>query len=133
MYSCSNTRDTEDFYHRTVTSYITTRISQSAVIDSFFVGDFDEAVPKNSGDTFFFTEHFGDITYVTRLYCYEGALYELFSPLSAELDPSTGERILPLSSLDFTLEDGLLISDIVFEDDNSVTLRLSLRTEENTK
>jgi len=129
LYSRSNTRDTEDYYHRTVTSYITTRVNQSRVAGDLFVGDFDDPTPKESGDTLYFIERFGEATYVTRLYCYDGALYELFSPMSIELDPESGESVLPLSDLKFILKDGLLTANVGFDDGKSVTLRLSLRTE----
>lgn len=129
LYSRSNTRDTEDYYHRTVTSYVTTRVSQSSVADSFFVGDFQEAKPKTTGDTFFFTETFDDVVYVTRLYCHDGALYELFSPMSSTLDRSAGEKVIPLRNMTFTMKDGFFTADIVFDDGKTETVRISLRTE----
>ena len=93
----------------------------------FFVGDFYEGKPSEKGNTLFFTEELGGELYVTRLYCHDGGLYELFSPASADLDPEAGERVLPLESIDFTIEGGLLLADIVFDDGESVTLRMSLR------
>ena len=128
LYSRSNSRNTEDYYHRTVTSYVTTRVMQSSVAGNFFVGDFDSATPDDSGDTFFFIEYFDGVAYITRLYCYDGALYELFSPADVELDPSAGERVLSLSEMSFRIEDGLLISQIKFADGKDETLRISLRT-----
>ncbi|MBR5446860.1 MAG: DUF4860 domain-containing protein [Clostridia bacterium] len=133
LYSRSNTRDTEDYYHRTVTSYVATRVSQSAVEGCFFVGDFNEAVPAETGDTFFFTETFDGITYVTRLYCHDGALYELFSPMSAELDRSAGERVLSLNDMTFAIKGGLFTAEITFDDGKTETVRLSLRTEESKR
>lgn len=129
LYRRSVDRDAEDYNHRTVTSYVTTRVSQSMVAGSFFVGDFAEAVPKDTGDTFFFTETFDGIVYVTRVYCHDGALYELFSPMSSELDRSAGERVLPLEDLSFTVKNGFLTAKIVFEDGETESVRLSLRTE----
>ena len=127
LYKRSNERDEADYYHRTVTGYVTTRVSQSAVDGSFFVGDFHEGVPRDTGNTFFFTEEIGGELYVTRLYCHDGGLYELFSPASSELDPQAGERVLSLESLNFKIEDGLLLADITFDDGESVTLNISLR------
>jgi hypothetical protein len=127
LYKRSNERDEADYYHRTVTSYVSTRVSQSAVEGRFFVGDFYEGKPSEKGNTLFFTEELGGELYVTRLYCHDGGLYELFSPASADLDPEAGERVLPLESIDFTIEGGLLLADIVFDDGESLTLRMSLR------
>lgn len=133
LYSRSNARDTEDYYKRTVTSYVTTRVSQSAVSGCFFVGDFHEAVPKETGDTFFFTEVFDGVTYVTRLYCHDGELYELFSPMSAKLEPSAGEKVLSVESMNFTVKNGFLTADIVFDGGESEAVRISLRTEGMTE
>ena len=127
LYSRANQRDSVDYYHRTVTGYVTTRISQSAVADRFFVGDFHEGTPKETGNTFFFVEEIRSERYVTRLYCHDGGLYELFSSADAALDPQAGECVLPLQSLDFTIADGLLTADVVFEDGEQATLRISLR------
>ena len=127
LYSRSNQRDSVDYDHRTVTGYVTTRVSQSAVAGHFFVGDFHEGMPRQTGDTFFFTEEIGGELYVTRLYCYDGRLYELFSPADVELDPDAGECVLPLGSLDFTITDGFLTAQIVFDDGACATLRISLR------
>lgn len=128
LYSRANQRDSADYYHRTVTGYVTTRISQSAVAGRFFVGDFHEGTPKETGDTFFYTEGIGGVLYVTRLYCHEGGLYELYSSTDTKLDPEDGERVLPLNSLHFTVTDGLLTAQIVFEDGQQATLHFSLRT-----
>ena len=129
LYNRSSTRDTDDYYHRTVTSYVITRVSQSAVAGSFFVGDFDEATPKETGDTFFFTETFDGVTYVTRLYCHDGALYELFSPMSAKLDRTAGEKVLSVKNMSFTVKDGLFTADIVFDGGETEKVRIDLRTE----
>ena len=118
LYNRSNTRDTDDYYHRTVTSYVITRVSQSAVAGSFFVGDFDEATPKETG-----------VTYVTRLYCHDGALYELFSPMSAKLDRTAGEKVLSVKNMSFTVKDGLFTADIVFDGGETEKVRINLRTE----
>lgn len=128
LYSRSNQRDRADYDHRTVTGYVTTRVSQSAVAGHCFVGNFHEGTPRQTGDTFFFTEEIGGELYVTRLYCYDGGLYELFCPADVELDPDAGECVLPLDSLDFTITDGLLTAQIVFDDGVRTILRISLRT-----
>jgi len=127
IYGRSNERDSSDYYHRTVTGYVTTRVMQSAVDGRFFVGDFHEAVPRSSGNTFFFTENINGSEYVTRLYCYDGGIYELFSPLGVELEPKYGERVLSVDELEFFIDGELLITNIHFNDGDEVTLRISLR------
>ena len=127
IYGRANERDSNDYYRRTVTGYITTRVSQSCVKGRYFVGDFHEAVPDSTGDTFFFTETINGKEYVTRLYCYDGAMYELFSPIDVVLDPEYGERVLEVDELGFSIEDDLLTTNIRFSDGKRETLRTFLR------
>lgn len=47
-------------------------------------------------------------SYLTRVYCYEGWLCELYAAEKAKLGPESGEKLVPAEGLDFTLEDGLL-------------------------
>jgi len=47
--------------------------------------------------------------YLTRVYCHEGFLRELFCAESASLSPEDGEKILSLESLKMELDGDLLI------------------------
>ncbi|MDY3617820.1 DUF4860 domain-containing protein [Agathobaculum sp.] len=46
--------------------------------------------------------------YQTRLYCLDGALYELFSPDDVTLLTTDGARLVGLAALEFAEEDGML-------------------------
>ena len=46
--------------------------------------------------------------YQTRLYCLDGALYELFSPDDVTLRPTDGARLVGLAALEFSETDGML-------------------------
>lgn len=127
LYGRSNQQDSVDYYRRTVTGYITTRFMQSNVEGRFFVGDFHEALPRSSGNTLFFTETIGGKEYVTRVYCHEGNVYELFSPLEASIAPEYGEKVLPVNNIDFSVNNGLFLADVTFNDGENTVIRLSLR------
>ena len=51
---------------------------------------------------------YGDDAYVTRIYCYEGQLYEWFSSTEIEFAPEEGEAVCPCDGLTAELRDGLL-------------------------
>ena len=66
-------------------------------------------------------EEIDGISYVTRVYFYEGFLRELFSAESAALAPGDGEKIMPAESLDFQIDDDLLTAVV---DGQAVVLQL---------
>ena len=68
--------------------------------------------------------------FVTRLYCHEGWLMELYTFADGELEPQDGEKVMPLAGLSLDLEDGLLTVEFQNGEGVTDTLRLSLRSEE---
>ena len=51
---------------------------------------------------------YDDEAYVTRIYCYEGQLYEWFSDAENPFVPEDGEAVCPCEALEAELSDGLL-------------------------
>ena len=113
-------RDGAAYGRRTCVQYIATRVRQ---------GDIEGGVT---------VEPFGDAAslcmtqdgYVTRVYWFDGYLMELYTSADAELYPEDGEKIMPLESLSFTMEEGLLTAEIGSAGGVVDTLRLSLRSGE---
>ncbi len=121
-------RDRVGYDSRTVAQYITTRIRQSDKYDAFFIGDFNEKAPKESGNTFFFAETIGEETYYTCIYCHDGYLYELFASGKEQLDVTAGERVLAVKSVSFTGSGKTVSVNITNTDDRAQTLVLYLRS-----
>ena len=94
-YQTLTRRDRESYQYRTAVQYLTTRIRQNDAVGMVFVGDFDEAAPKESGDTVYIRETVGDRIFYTRIYCHDGYLCELFAEEASGPAPEEGERILP--------------------------------------
>jgi hypothetical protein len=95
------TRDGYD--ERTCLSYIWAKIKNSDNIDMISVGDF------NGIPALFLYEVYGDTKYVTRIYPYDGWVYELFSDLSLEMAPENGTPIIKTASMLFEqLDNGLI-------------------------
>lgn len=84
---------------RTAVQYIATRVRQT---ESVSVEEFDGCCALVG------TEEIDGEIYLTRVYCYDGYLRELFSAEDAWLQADAGEKILPVESAGFALEDGLL-------------------------
>lgn len=92
-------RGEERYAARTMVQYIATRVRQAG----------DVAVEEFGGcKALVFPETIGGETYLTRVYCYEGWLMELFSADGADLSPEDGERLLEGETVHFHLEEKLL-------------------------
>jgi hypothetical protein len=93
----------EGYDERTCLSYIWTKVKNSDGIDLISVGSFG-GIP-----TLYFTEVYGDTTYETRIYPFNGWVYELFCESGLEMDPEDGTPIIKTASLSFdSLEGGLI-------------------------
>lgn len=68
--------------------------------------------------------------YVTRLYCYDGSLWELYTAAEVEAGLTDGERVMELDGLELSLEDGLLNAALTLKNGETETVILSLRSGE---
>ena len=105
-------RGEESFRQRTATQYLRTRVQQAEHIS---LSDFQGC------EALAIREEIDGISYVTRVYFYEGFLRELFSAESAALAPGDGEKIMPVESLNFQIDDDLLTAVV---DGQEVVLQL---------
>lgn len=92
-------RGEESFAQRTTVQYLATRVRQARTVTvQDFHGCKALVIPETiDGDT-----------YLTRVYCHDGWLWELFSTDTADLSPEDGERVLEAEDLQFHLEGTLL-------------------------
>lgn len=93
-------RDQAAYDSRTCAQYLATRVRQApgAVEVASFGGS----------DALLIRQQIGGETYLTRVYCFDGWLMELFSAENGDFEPRDGEKILPAQGLTLRLEDGLL-------------------------
>lgn len=103
----------ESYQSRTAVQYVATRVRQgnTVAVESF-----------DGGDALVLREEINGRSYVTRIYCHEGWLWELYCAESAQLSRADGERVLEVEKLAFSLTDGFLTALI-----DGQTLRLQLR------
>ena len=85
-------RGEDSFRLRTATQYVATRVRQA---EDVTVADFD------GYEALHIREEIDGAVYVTRIYCCDGYLRELFCAQSAELSPEDGEKIMEAESMSF--------------------------------
>ena len=119
-------RNQESYDQRTGIQYVATKVRQAELGTDVSVGNFDGI------ETLTFSEEIDGDTYVTRIYCHEGWIKELFAYEGGDFDPEDGEKIIEAQSLDVGLDDGLLSIDVVDENGSESQLALALRGEEAT-
>lgn len=95
-------RDAESYDSRTAVQYLSTKVRQAAAPESVEVTEFEGVT------ALCFTEELSGSTYITRVYCHDGWLKELFTAADADLLPEDGERITPLAALDIRREGDML-------------------------
>lgn len=108
-------RGSENFGSRTVAQYITTRVRQAGAVSIEDFGGTEALTIREIID--------GD-SYVTRVYCHDGCIRELFARENATVAPENGEVILPVEGVDFSLADGLLTVRITHSDGTGQELYL---------
>jgi len=88
---------------RTALSYIWTKVKSNDETGVIRVGDFQ------GSSALFLDEIYGDTTYTTAIYLYNGRVYELFSEVGLTFDREAGVPVLNASDLSFQeLDSGLI-------------------------
>ena len=92
-YKSITSKSDKNFHIRTSALYISNKIKFANENENIYIDKF------NGLDAICFKETIDDVEYVTRIYCYEGYLMELFSEKDNTLEPIAGERITSLKSI----------------------------------
>ncbi len=116
LYREQNDKDSIGYEKRTISRYITTRIRQSDLDNTYFIGDFYLRTPENEGNSLFLYEIINNELYYTCIYCYDGYLYELFTESENKFEPGDGEVLAPLGALKFTMLDDIICANITYTD-----------------
>lgn len=112
VYKNLHDRGAEQYAQRVAAQYLTTRVRQSQTVR---VEDFcgHQALTMEE-------EIDGDV-YLTRVYCYDGTIRELYSEETAPVAPEDGASIDQGANLTFSLDNGLLTVTI---DEDLLILRI---------
>ena len=121
IYHRMTLRGQEAYDRRTAAQYLIMRVHQSDRRDGVRVAQFDTVEALELSRTVDNTE------YVTRIYCYDGNLCELFSARDSGVSPEDGEAIMPVQKLNFSLEKGLLTAELL-QDGQESQIKVRLRS-----
>ncbi|OUQ81651.1 DUF4860 domain-containing protein [Flavonifractor sp. An100] len=122
-YQRLTTRDQLAYQQRTCTQYLATKVRQAASPDSISVDYFGD------GDALIFSQEIDGELYLTRIYCWDGWLRELFTSADGDFSPEDGEQVLPLQQLSLELEDSFLTAVFSLPDQLPLSLTLYIRGE----
>lgn len=100
---------------RTAGEYLTVKVRQSAGAKTGTFGGCDAVL---------LTENVDGETYLTRIYCWDGYLRELFSPAEAEMEAADGEKLLKMETLTADVSEGLLTVTFASADGTTETVLL---------
>ena len=85
---------------RTASGYLSTRLKQS---NGVYAEDFDGVT------ALVFPEEVDGKTYITRIYCYNGWLRELFTAENGNFSPKDGEKLLEMDTLSVIMEENRIL------------------------
>lgn len=116
-------RGEEIYTCRTVAQYLATRVRQADIADGLHVETFGGL------SALVFRQEVDEETYLTRIYCYDGSLRELFTAEEGAFSPEDGEILLPLQQLSFEKQGASLSASFVTDRGQSRCLNWYLRSE----
>ena len=127
VYSRLSQRDQNAYNQRTGIQYLATKVHQAARGDLVQVENFGGV------QALVIAEEGESQTYFTRIYCYDGWLWELFTAEEEGFLPQDGEKILAVQDLSLMLEDGALQVRLTDSAGQTVPLTLFLRGREEER
>ncbi len=112
---------------RTVPQYIATKVRQADTQGAVRIGDFGGV------EALELTDWMSEKEYITRIYCYDGYLRELFSEAKGEFSPEDGECILEAEQVDFSMEENCLYVAVTDAEGEKTEFKLALRSTKEEK
>ena len=122
IYKKITEREEKSFDARTVLQYISTRFRQGDSLGALAVNDFGGV------DALEITQQINGKYYITRVYCFDGYLCELFTNADGDFSPEDGEQLLPLKALEMEMEESCFTVDITYLDGKTSRLILHQRS-----
>lgn len=119
------TRQTRISYDsRTAIQYIATKVRQAIAPDAVSVSSF------HGTNALRITQSVDGTDYITRIYCYDGYLMELFTIDADGFSPEDGEKILPADDLRIAYVNSLMVITLTDTHGTVRQLKLNIRNGE---
>lgn len=126
-YSRLTRRDSRAYDSRTCVQYIAAKVRQASAPDCVALSEFGD------GDALVLYSEIDGTGYLTRIYCCDGWLMELFFHEGGNFAPEDGERVMPIGGMFITEEDGLFWVCVVGKDGTETEQILFLRGREGAE
>ena len=123
-------RGADSYDRRVCVQYIAAKVRHGDTAGNIFVGGFSDPAVDDGISTLYLRQVIEDVPYDVRIYCYDGAVRELFAPAGEAFQPQDGDAVLPAEGLTFTQTNGLLSIEAEGGDGETSSLLLSLRSGE---
>ena len=116
-------RDSRSFDRRTAVQYLSTKLRQADAAGAVRLVTFEGCDALELTDT-------SNADYITRIYCSDGYLRELFSARENTLSPADGEPVLPAQALTVeAVDEHTLLLHLTDSEGADAALVLTLRSE----
>ena len=116
-------RDQRSYDNRTCVQYVATKMRQAPSPTAVSTDTFEGV------DSLLIFQDIEGSVFVTRIYCYENWLMELFALADGDFLPEDGEKILEAEGLEIVLEGRVLTADLTDADGKTQQVVLYLRSE----
>ena len=123
-YSRLTQRNQDRYESRTALQYVATKLRQAPGPEAV------EVAPFGDGDALLIAENVDGIPCLTRIYCHDGWLMELFSLADGSFAPEDGEKLLPMAHLRLHREGSLVTVRLTDAQGAAQELKLSIRGSE---
>ena len=124
VYSRLTSQTRISYDSRTAIQYIATKVRQATTPDAVSVSSF------HGTDALCITQSVDGTDYITRIYCYDGYLMELFTIDADGFSPEDGEKILPADDLRIAYVNSLMVITLTDAHGTVRQLKLSIRNGE---
>ena len=121
VYGRLTQRDQNAYNQRTGLQYLATQVRQAGRGELVRVEDF------GGTEALVIAEEAEGQTYLTRVYCYDGWLWELFTAEGDGFQPQDGEKLLAARNLTLELENGVLRAQLTDSAGQTTAITLALR------
>ena len=121
-------RDNESYNKRIITSYVTAKIRNNDTSGNVAVGGFAKASEDDGIETLHLYQEIEGEKYDTRVYYYNGHIYELFTLVNLSFDPEAGNKVMDAKGLYFREKNNVIEITSVDQDGRRNTASVALRS-----
>lgn len=121
-------RDNESYNKRIITSYVSAKIRNNDTSGDVAVGGFAKVSEDDGIDTLHLYQEIEGEKYDTRIYYYEGHIYELFTLVNLDFDPEAGNKVMEAEGLYFREKNNVIEIISVDKEGRRNTATVALRS-----